>query len=69
MTLPNALLLLTILAFIVAVSLFYVALFLKKLERTARGQMEELGEIGTYLGEISEETETIRTILRKKDSH
>ncbi len=69
MTLSNAILLLTIIAFIVAVLLFYIASLLKKLERTARGQMEDLGEISTYLGEISEETETIRTILRKKESN
>jgi uncharacterized protein YoxC len=68
MTLPNAILLLSIVALIVAVMLFYVALLLKKLEGTSRGQMETLSEISTYLGGISEETETIRTILRKRES-
>lgn len=69
MTLLDAILLLTIILAIVAIMLFYVISLLRKLEMTSRGQMEALNEVSSSLGEISEETETIRTILRNKDSN
>ena len=56
---------LTVIAVIIAIMLLYVISLLSKIERSVRGQMEVLNEVGSSLCEISEETETIRTILGK----